>query len=51
MVYKRAIGISTYIFSAARGIIYVGKGSAFWVTGVRRYVLATPLRKPELSLM
>ena len=51
MVYKRAIAISTYVFSAARGIIYVGTGSAFWVIGVGRYVLATPLRKPILSLM
>lgn len=51
MAYKRAIAISTYVLSAARGIIYVGMGSAFWVIGVRRYLLATLLRKPKVSLM
>jgi len=51
MVYKRAIAISTYVLSLARGRIYVGTGSVVWVIGVRRYVLSTPLRKPKLSLM
>jgi hypothetical protein len=51
MVYNRAIAISNYLFSAARGIIYVGTGSAFWVISARGYVLAKPLRKPKLSLM